>query len=226
MRSLIAITLAASCLLAGCGAPALTASTRSMNAADASGLIGDGLSSRLKRLHGAIFDLYDADSDGIWTPKDFDLPEERFNNLFRNEDADDDRKVTEKEFYTKDEHTDMLLYVEARAGVTAHAVGGRVSFDKAFDVLDTYLSPYLNKDDRKQFIKKAFEAADKDDTNYLKTPELQAAYAILLAKAEEKRIEKAVNRSKGQPDAPISPDKPPSWVKKKLKNAVELQPQL
>ena len=52
-----------------------------------------------------------------------------------------------------------------------------------------------------------------DHVAYLKTQELEVAYAILLAKAEEKRIEKAVNRSKGQPDAPITPD-PPSWVKK------------
>lgn len=222
MRKLLAMTLIASTMLAGCGgAPINAARTTQLASADASGLIGDGLSSRLKRLHGAIFDLYDADSDGVWTPEDFDLPQDRFNNLFRKEDADDDYKVTEKEFYTKDEHQDMLLYVEARAGVTSQTVGGRVSFDKAFDVLDVYLAPYLNKDDRKQFIKKAFTAADKDKTDYLKIPELQAAYAILLAKAEEKRIEKAVNRSKGQPDAPISPDKPPSWVKKKLKTVAE-----
>lgn len=221
VRTLLTITLASAALLAGCGkAPQVALSAPVVGAADASGIIGDGLSSRLKRLHGAIFDLYDADSDGTWRPDDFELPEDRFLNLFHNEDDDDDRVVTKKEFYTKAEHEDMLLYVEARAGVTAHAVGGRVSFDKAFDVLDVYLAPYLNKDDRKTFIKKAFKAADADDTAYLKIPELQAAYAILLAKAEEKRIEKAVNRSKGQPDTPISADKPPSWVKKKLKNAL------
>ncbi len=165
-RTFLALTLASAALLAGCGrAPVGLATATRLGTADAAGLatrgasdalIGEGMSSRLKRLHGAIFDLYDADSDGLWEPSDFELPEDRFLNLFHNEDGDDDRTVTEKEFYTKEEHADLLLYVEARAGVTAHAVGGRVSFDKAFDVLDTYLAPYLNKDDRKQFIKKAF----------------------------------------------------------------------
>ncbi len=200
--------------LAGCGrAPGLPVAGPRV-AAEAEALAAGGLATRLKRLYGAIFDLYDADGDDKWEPKDFDLPEDRFLNLFHKEDEDDDRVVAKIEFYTKAEHADEVLYVEARAGVTAQTVGGRVSYDKAFDVLDVYLAPYLNKDLRKTFIKKAFETADADDTGYLKIPELEIAYAILLAKAEEKRIEKAVNRSKGQPDTQIDLD-PPSWVKKK-----------
>lgn len=203
--------------LAGCSrAPGLPAAPTAA-APGLEAMAAGGLATRLKRLYGAVFDLYDADSDGRWEPKDFDLPEDRFLNLFHNEDDDDDRLVTRVEFYSKAEHDDEVLYVEARAGVTAQTVGGRVSYDKAFDVLDVYLAPYLNKDLRKKFIKKAFETADADDTGYLKIPELEIAYAILLAKAEEKRVEKAVNRSKGQPDKEMDID-PPSWVKKKHKD--------
>ena len=212
-----AVTLAA---LSACGrAPGLPGAPAAAAAGAVEAKAG-GLGTRLKRLYGAVFDLYDADDDGVWRPKDFDLPEDRFLNLFHNEDEDDDKVVTKPEFYTKAEHADEVLYVEARAGVTAHAVGGRVTFDKAFDVLDVYLAPYLNKDLRKKFITKAFGTADEDDTGYLKIPELEVAYAILLAKAEEKRIEKAVNRSKGQPDKPIGIDAP-GWVsKKKAKQAL------
>jgi hypothetical protein len=213
-RILLAACVCASSALAGCGGtPGAPARATAMMASD---FEAAGLATRLKRLYGGIFDLYDANDDGEWGPKDFELPEDRFLNLFHKEDADDDRIVTKAEFYTKAEHDDMLLYCEARATVTSQTVGGRVSFDKAFDVLDVYLAPYLNKDDRKKFIKKAFATADADDTDYLKVPELEAAYGILLAKAEEKRIEKAVNRSKGQPDKPIGID-PPSWVKNKPK---------
>lgn len=215
LRLAIATALLATSL-AGCGrAPGLP--TAGMRApAEAQAMATGGLATRLKRLYGAVFDLYDANDSGKWEPKDFDLPEDRFLNLFHKEDEDDDRIVTKLEFYSKAEHADEVLYVEARAGVTAQTVGGRVSYDKAFDVLDVYLAPYLNKDLRKKFIKKAFESADADDTGYLKTPELEIAYAILLAKAEEKRIEKAVNRSKGQPDKDMDID-PPSWVKKRSK---------
>ena len=216
-RSALQILLASAVLAAtaaGCArAPGLPQAPVALGT-QAEALAGGGLSTRLKRLYGAVFSLYDADGDGVWKPKDFDLPEDRFLNLFHKEDDDDDRIVTKIEFYTKAEHADEVLYVEARAGVTAHAVGGRVTFDKAFDVLDVYLAPYLNKQLRKKFITKAFATADADDTGYLKTPELEIAYAILLAKAEEKRIEKAVNRSKGQPDKPMDID-PPAWVKKK-----------
>lgn len=209
---LTAAVIAAS--LAGCArAPGLPAAPGARSA-EVAAMAAGGLSTRLKRLYGSVFDLYDADDSGEWTPEDFDLPEDRFLNLFHNEDADDDKIVIKTEFYTKPEHADEVLYVEARAGVTAQTVGGRVSYDKAFDVLDVYLAPYLNKDLRKKFIKKAFETADADDTGYLKTPELEIAYAILLAKAEEKRIEKAVNRSKGQPDKDMDID-PPNWVKKR-----------
>ena len=90
-RTALIVVLSAT-LLAGCGqAPTGMAGQRSMLAAEAMGEPAEGMSSRLKRLHGAIFDLYDADSDGIWEPEAFDLPEERVNNLFRNEDTDDDR---------------------------------------------------------------------------------------------------------------------------------------
>lgn len=176
--------------------------------------MASGLATRVKRLFHDVYDLYDADEDEKWMPKDFGLPEDRYLNLFHNYDVDDDHMVTRDEFYSKERHEDMVVSIQSRAQVSAAGVNGRVSFDKALFFLDVYLKPYLNGDQRKRFIKKAFTLADEDDSGYLKAQELEIAFAILEAKAVEKGIEKGVNRSKGQPNEPIDIDGP-NWVKGK-----------
>ena len=159
-----------------------------------------GIATTTKRLFHGIFTGYDQNGNGKWEASDFDLPEDRFLNLFGKTDTNDDHVVTKKEFYSNDRHQAMVIRCESRAKVSAKAVKGKVDLDRAVYILDVYLKPYLNKRDRRDFIKGAFKTADKNKDDVLNQGELAHAYAILEAAAEEKGIEKSVNRSKGQPD--------------------------
>lgn len=192
-RILILSTL----LLSACGqapvAPTAVVATQGEPAAMA-------LSTETRRLFHAIFDGFDQDRNGKWEPKDFDLPEDRFLNLFGKTDSDDDHVVTRKEYYSPDRHEAMVIRCLARAKVSQKGAGGKVNLDKAVFILDVYLKPYLNQKDRRDFIAGAFKRADKNDDGVLSQAELAHAYAILEAAADEKAIEKKVNRSIGQPE--------------------------
>lgn len=192
------VGLACSVLLAGCGqSPAALPTPEAPLVSPAEALAKTSLKSHTKKVFMAVFKGYDANKDGKWTPSDFDLEEKHFNNIFRNMDTDDDLVVTSKEYFSNDRLAEKVDYFDSRARVSA-ATQGRMGIDNTEYVLEFYLKPFLSKKDRRAFIEKAFASCDKNKDKVLNMAELALAYAVVEAKADEKDIEKKVNRSKGQ----------------------------
>lgn len=198
-RSLFALA-ASAVLLAGCGkTPASAPAIEMPLVSSGSAMAKSTLKSHTKKVFMAVFKGYDTDKDGKLAPADFGLEEKHFNNIFRNIDTDDDRIVTAKEWLTEEKLADKVEYFDSRARVSA-MTQGRMGIDNTEYVLEFYLKPFLNKQDRRKFIEQAFKACDKNKDKVLNMSELAFAYAVVEAKSEEKDIERKVNRSKGQTD--------------------------
>lgn len=196
------VPLAAVLLVTGCGLSAPLAASQAAGgeaSASATKAAKAAVGTYLKARYKDAFKAFDANGDGKWTASDVNLPEERFLNLFGRIDTNNDHAVTFAEFYPDAKHKDRLDYIMARSEVTAKALGGHVGLDEAFDSLEVYLQPYLNKADRKAAIKKAFDASDKNKDGILSQAEFPYAYAILEGESEQKDVEKRINRSGGQP---------------------------
>lgn len=191
-------------LLAGCGqAPALTAGVQA--SAGVSQAEAASLSAKIKARFRGFYDRLDVTNDKKWKADDFEMPEDRFLNCFRNIDTDNDAVVTFEEYWPKDRHAELVEDVTARAKVFQMSSGGKTSFDEAEWMFDKYLKKYLPARERKRESQDAFDSADANKDKVLNTAELGHALGIMEAKAFEKYIERQVNRSKGQPEKPTKP---------------------
>jgi hypothetical protein len=187
-------------LLAGCGlarvAPMAGVSAATAAEAEAAG----SLSTKVKARFRAFYNKLDTNKDKNWTAADFDMPEDRFLNCFRSIDTDNDKDVSFTEYWPTERHDELISEIQARATVYAMQSGGKTTYDEAADLLEGYLKPYLNADDRRRESQDAFKTADANKDKTLNKTELPYAIGIMEAKAFEHYIETQVARSKGQPE--------------------------
>lgn len=201
MRKTIA-SLTLALMLAGCGAAPLAPYAGSPSSSiEAQAKAKSKLPTQIKSAFRATFKRLDKDKDGAFTPKDFDLEEKNFLNLFGKQDANNDSKVTWAEYMTPKRLDTLIEHCDAKSHVAQRAYG-RISEAKAVEALDLYFGIWVNKRDRKGYIKKCFTKADANKDKVLNLDEFAHAIALVEALTDEKYIEKRVNRSSGQTAEP------------------------
>lgn len=174
---------------AGIASGAMSVQSRAAHAKKAPTGTSEGLPERLHQLFRANFDALDANQDGALDASDVSAAATKFHQVLGKYDANHDGALTPDEYFSPLRAQALMVSIQARATVSALAVGGHVTLDKMRLAFGVYLQDRIpEKADREKAMADAFNQADADHSHMLSALELQDALAILEAGAELHQI--------------------------------------